>query len=262
MEDLRISILQAPLQWERKKENLHYFEKKIASLASTTDAIVLPEMFSTGFSMNSALLAEKMDGPTLDWMRNLAAHTHCVIAGSLIIEDNKKFYNRFVWMPPNGKESYYNKRHLFRMAGENQHYKEGSEKTIVEYMGWKFCLQICYDLRFPVWSRRTIQDDYDVLLYVANWPERRGHAWKSLLIARAIENQSYVVGVNRIGIDGNNIPYLGESTVIDYSGESLTQPNPNKEICDTIVLKKQELVTFRKSFPAELDADSFSINMT
>ena len=180
--------------------------------------------------------------------------------GSLILEENSNFFNRLIWMPADGDFEVYDKRHLFRMAGENNHYSEGRRKLIVEYKGWKICLMICYDLRFPVWSRRTENENYDALIYIAKWPERRSHAWKSLLVARAIENQAYVLGVNRIGLDGNNIAYVGDSIALSFLGDKISTTLENSESCETIVLKKNDLLDFRKSFPADKDADSFVIS--
>jgi omega-amidase len=261
MEKLNLTLLQIPLVWENKAENLKAIAAKLDMLTAVSDVIVLPELFSTGFSMNSKVLAEKMDGPSVAWMQEQAAKKNCVICGSLIIEAENKYYNRLIWMKPDGSSSYYNKRHLFRMANENKHYSEGTRKLIVEYKGWKICLQVCYDLRFPVWSRRTSAEDYDLLIYIANWPQRRNHAWKSLLVARAIENQSYTIGVNRIGKDGNGNDYSGDSVVLNFLGEKITHSNPSDESAETVTLNKADLLDFRKNFPAELDADSFVISV-
>ena len=259
MQDIKITLLQIPLAWEDKTENLNFFSQKLAALTEVGDVVVLPEMFSTGFSMNSAALAESMDGEAVSWMKKEAAKKNCILCGSLIIKENTEYYNRLIWMRPDGSCSFYNKRHLFRMANENEHYSEGKQKLIVECKGWKICLQVCYDMRFPVWSRRTQKEDYDLLIYVANWPQRRSHAWKSLLVARAIENQAYVVGVNRIGNDGNNIPYSGDSVALNFLGEALTAPLAHTEFCGSITLNKTALLEFRKSFPAHLDADAFAL---
>ncbi len=259
MEELLLSLLQVPLEWENKEENLRFFTKKIDEISESTHVIVLPEMFSTGFSMNSAYLAEKMDGVSVTWMREQAAKKKCIICGSLIIEENSKYFNRMIWMEADGNFRVYDKRHLFRMANENIHFSEGKEKVIVEHKGWKICLQICYDLRFPVWSRRTQSENYHVLLYIANWPERRSLAWKSLLVARAIENQSYVLGLNRIGQDGNAAIYSGDSIALNFLGEPLTAIKSGAEATITIKLSKTSLLEFRKNFPAEMDADHFTI---
>ncbi|MBL0046919.1 MAG: amidohydrolase [Bacteroidetes bacterium] len=259
MDELIIALLQVPLVWENKAENLRIIGTWVDSIHNSVDIIVLPEMFSTGFSMNSKKLAETMDGASVSWMRTQASNKNCIICGSLIIEENGKYFNRFIWMPPSGKCSVYDKRHLFRMAGENEHYSEGKHKLIVHYKEWDICLQVCYDLRFPVWSRRTKQENYDLLLYVANWPERRSYAWKSLLPARAIENQSYVVGLNRVGLDGNDINYSGDSMALNFLGESLISAKPGEETILQITLSKPELLNFRKNFPAEQDADQFTL---
>lgn len=260
MDELSIALVQVPLVWENKVENLRILGTWIESISPPVDIIVLPEMFSTGFSMNSQKLAETMDGASVSWMHTQASNKNCILCGSLIIEENGKYYNRLIWMPPSGNCTIYNKRHLFRMAGENQHYSEGQQKVIVKYQEWDICLQVCYDLRFPVWSRRTAKENYDLLLYVANWPERRSHAWKSLLPARAIENQSYVVGLNRVGLDGNNINYSGDSMALNFLGETLISANPGEATVLQVTLSKPELLHFRKSFPAEQDADQFTLS--
>lgn len=259
MQELTIAFLQIPLIWENKSENMKAIAQRIADISSHYSLIVLPEMFNTGFSMDSTQLAEQMSGVTVNWMREIAAKRNVAICGSLIIEEQNQFYNRMVWMNPDGSFSTYNKRHLFRMANEHEHYSSGENSCIVDYQGWKFNLQICYDLRFPVWSRRTAKNDYDVLLYVANWPERRNYAWKQLLIARAIENQSYVLGVNRVGVDGNNISYSGDSMAINFLGEVMKSAAPNEEKTLFVSFTKEELHAYRKAFPAYLDADRFDI---
>lgn len=258
-ENLHITLLQTSLYWEDKAANLSMFDKKLEEVKEHTDLIVLPEMFSTGFSMRSEILAETMDGETLKWMRLKAAQKKCVITGSVIIKEEGAYYNRLLWVSPDGDVKYYSKRHLFRMAKENNYYNSGSERLVVELKGWKIAPLICYDLRFPVWSRRTKMFDYDALIYVANWPERRNHPWKTLLMARAIENQSYVAGVNRVGLDGNNIIHSGDSAVIDFKGEKISSLNAFEEKAETITLNKQTLSDFRQSFPAHMDADEFEI---
>ncbi len=257
MESLTITIIQSDLSWENKAENISRFNQKIASISQKTDLIVLPEMFNTSFSMNSEKMAEKMAGETMTMMASWAKSKDAVITGSLIIEENEQFYNRLIWMRPDGSYEYYDKRHLFRMAGENEHYSFGDKKIIVELKGWRICPLICYDLRFPVWSRNN--NEYDCLVYVANWPERRSHPWKTLLMARAIENISYVIGVNRIGLDGSGIAFSGDSAIIDFKGEVISQTNPHQESIETIVLSASDLNEFRKSFPAWMDADKFEI---
>jgi omega-amidase len=286
MDDLKITLIQADLHWENKEKNLDMFSKKINTISESTDLIVLPEMFSTGFSMDSKKLAETMNGATVGWMRTMAAKKNCVITGSFICEENGNYFNRLVWMNPDGTYIHYDKRHLFRMGNEHNHYSAGENKIIVDLKGWKISPLICYDLRFPVWSRQKIEDrrektedglsitestnpqstlrnpqyEYDVLIYIANWPERRAHPWKTLLLARAIENQSYVIGVNRVGTDGNNFAHSGDSAVINAKGEIISNSKPFEENVETITLCFDELENFRKSFPAILDADDFQIN--
>lgn len=264
MNDLRISVIQSNLHWENKKENLYMFSQKIAAISEATDLIVLPEMFSTGFSMCPSTFAETMDGKTIKWMAERAAEKKCVVTGSFICEEHGKYFNRLVWMKPDGTYIVYDKRHLFRMANEDDHYSAGQNKMIVELKGWKICPLVCYDLRFPVWSRQKSANgrqeyQYDILIYVANWPERRSHPWKTLLMARAIENQCYVVGLNRVGEDRNKIAHSGDSAVINAKGELISTIKPNQESTETITLNFSDLENFRKSFPAILDADDFEI---
>ena len=260
MEDLRVAIIQTSLFWENKALNLSMFNDKIACINKPVDIIVLPEMFSTGFSMQSHKFAEKMDGPTVNWLKQKAKEKNTTITGSIIIEENGNYYNRLLWVTPEEKVLYYNKRHLFRMAGEQEHYSSGINRKVAELKGWKIALMVCYDLRFPVWSRRSAAFDYDAMIFVANWPQRRSHPWNILLAARAIENQSYVIGVNRIGEDGNGIMHSGDSAVYDFKGEKLSQLKPFVEKTEIVVLRKKDLFDFRNSFPAHLDADSFHIN--
>ena len=257
MSTLSFSIIQTNLFWEDKGANLTHLEQKIMGIESYTEIIVLPEMFSTGFSMQPEIHAETMDGPTIDWMRRLSETKKAIITGSLIIKEEDKFYNRLIWMLPNGELGYYDKRHLFAFAGEDQHYTAGTKRLIASVKGWKINLQVCYDLRFPVWARQQ-GEEYDVLLYVANWPEKRNHAWKTLLTARAIENQCYTIGVNRVGIDGNNIAHSGDSLIIGPLGEVLYHC-AYKEDVFTITLQKEELTSARNQFPFWKDADFFQI---
>ncbi len=257
---LSITLIQANLVWENKVANLQRFEQKINEINQPTQVVVLPEMFSTGFSMNPSTLAESMEGETVQWMKKIAAHHKIILTGSLIIEENNQFFNRLLWVLPNGMIGTYNKRHLFAFAGENNHYSPGDQRFIGSVNGWKINLQICYDLRFPVWARQQVTNvpEFDVLIYVANWPERRSHAWKSLLVARAIENQCYVIGVNRVGCDGNNIAHSGDSMVIDPLGEVLYCKN-NLEDIYTIAFNKTNLQEIRTKFPFWKDADKFNI---
>ena len=211
MQNLKLAYIQTTLQWEEPGNNLKHFSQKISEIDELVDLIILPEMFTTGFTMHPQALAEPMMGPSMEWMAKHALERSCVVTGSLIIEAEGHYYNRLIWMPPDGRFQYYDKNHLFSYAGENEHYTRGQNKLIVKLKGWKIMPLICYDLRFPVWSRnRHIPGDgfsYDCLLYVANWPSARSHAWRILLMSRAIENLCYVVGVNRIGIDGRNIHF-------------------------------------------------------
>ena len=266
MESLRFSLIQTNLIWEDKQSNLKHFEEKISSIQEPTNIVVLPEMFSTGFSMNPDKLAEDMDGETVNWMKELASKKNVILTGSLIIKEDDQFFNRLLWVLPNGQIGQYNKRHCFSLAGEDQHYAPGSKRAIATVGGWRINLQICYDLRFPVWARQQLQQDdegvypeYDILLYVANWPASRIHAWKTLLTARAIENQSYVIGVNRIGTDFNQINHCGESMVIDPLGEILYSAGEKDEV-QTICLEKANLDKVRERFPFWSDADSFFIS--
>lgn len=263
MPTLTISTIQTDLQWENKSANLKMLEEKINSLYQKTELVVLPEMFSTGFSMNAEALAETMEGATVEWMKRISAENRLILTGSLIIKEDGKFYNRLIWMMPNGEFGYYNKRHLFAYGDEDKHYHSGNKRLISSVKGWKLNLQVCYDLRFPVWSRQSPSNgedyEYDVLVYVANWPERRNHAWKTLLCARAIENQCYVIGVNRVGKDNNEIYHSGNSLVIDPMGEVLYHMADEEDIF-TISLQKERLAEVRNKFPFLKDADQFSIN--
>lgn len=257
MQSLTVSIIQADLHWEDKDANLKMLEGKVLSVSKEAHIVVLPEMFSTGFSMRPEVLAETMDGDTLHWMRQLSAETKKIITGSLIIEEDEKYYNRLIWMMPNGIHYQYDKRHLFAYAGEDRHYNSGDNKLIVQVNGWRICPLICYDLRFPVWSRQSTER-YDILMYAANWPERRNLAWKALLQARAIENQCYVIGVNRVGNDGNDIHYSGDSSIIDPLGAILWQ-HTEEEVIFTYTFEKESLIAVRDHFPFLNDADKFVI---
>ena len=260
MQTLTITIIQANLFWENKKANLEMLTQKINSITTATELVVLPEMFSTGFSMQPEKLAETMDGKTMNWMKNIATTKKIILTGSIIIKEENKFYNRLIWMLPTGQYYHYDKRHLFAFANEHQHYTAGNKRVIAQVKGWKINLQVCYDLRFPVWARQANEAEYDVLLYVANWPERRSHAWKTLLTARAIENQSYVVAVNRVGNDGNNIYHSGNSMVIDAQGNELYHKTDEEDVF-TITLQKEALQEVRNKFPFLKDADKFSLNI-
>jgi omega-amidase len=280
MSTLTISGIQSNLHWENRKANLQMFEEKISTISQPGQVVVLPEMFSTGFSMNPERLAETMEGETVEWMKKIAGEKKIILTGSVIISENEKpalpagrYYNRLIWMLPNGQFGYYDKRHLFAYGDEDRHYTAGTKRLIASVNEWKINLLICYDLRFPMWSsqnltpspspqaeRGAVAFEYDVLIYVANWPERRIVAWKTLLQARAIENQCYVVGVNRVGDDGNNIHYSGESMVVDPAGEIL-YVKKNEEDIFTVALDKLHLENIRAKFPFWRDADRFKIIM-
>jgi len=253
---LRVTLVQSEIAWESPSANRHRLAEHFRGLAGHTDLIVLPEMFSTGFSMHAGTLAESMNGPTVGWMREEAAAMGCVITGSLIVRDQGRHFNRLVWARPDGSLAHYDKRHLFRMAGEHTHYAPGGSRLTVDLKGWRICPLVCYDLRFPVWSRS--RGDYDLLLYVANWPARRAHAWAALLRARAIENLCYVAGVNRIGRDGNAVSYAGDSVALDFLGQPLSSEGGGDRV-ETAVLDMESLRAHRVSFPADLDADAFEI---
>jgi omega-amidase len=275
MSSLTFSLIQTNLHWEDKTANLAMLEEKINSLSEKTEVIILPEMFSTGFSMKPALFAETMEGEGVAWMKRISAEKKVILTGSLIIEEKGNYYNRLIWMLPNGTFGFYNKRHLFAFAGEDKHYSAGDKRLIASVKGWKINLQICYDLRFPVWARQSAPvtalnvgpqeqpqlqkpGEYDVLVYVANWPERRSHAWKTLLQARAIENQAYVIGVNRVGNDGNNIYHSGDSLLASPLGEVLYTKAHDEDIF-TISLQKESLDEIREKMPFWKDADPFMI---
>jgi omega-amidase len=268
MPNLRISMIQTPLHWEDKTANLDMLTGKISAIQEPTELIVLPEMFSTGFSMEKDSLAETMDGPTVAWMRKTAAGKSAIITGSFIAreetENGPAFYNRLVWMLPTGKFGYYDKRHLFAYGKEDQHYSAGKKRLIASVMGWKVNLQICYDLRFPVWLRQShgleiqTQPEYDLLIVVANWPSARSLAWRTLLQARAIENQCYVIGVNRTGSDGKGLSYAGESMVLGPLGEPIKLFGAEEDIFSH-TLNREQLEDTRIKFPFWRDADGFLI---
>ena len=260
MGNLHISLIQTDLFWEDKFRNLEMLEKKIAAVEAATQIVILPEMFTTGFSMQPKLFAETMEGPTIEWMIEQASLHKIILTGSIIIEEDNKFYNRLLWVLPTGQVAYYNKRHLFAYAGEDKEYTAGNKRLIAQVNGWKICLQVCYDLRFPVWARKQTADEYDLLIYIANWPERRNHAWKTLLCARAIENQTYVVGVNRVGKDGHQINHSGDSMIVDPMGQVLYYKADDEDIV-YMELEKSVVIEAREKFPFGKDADSFSIEL-
>lgn len=257
-EILSIALVQADLYWENVTANLASFEEKLATLQEPVDVIVLPEMFNTGFTMNTAL-AEPMNLTTTRWMRQMAKQHHALVVGSFAVNEGGSFFNRLLCVRPDGTYVQSDKRHLFRMGEENNHYTAGNARLTFEWKGWKICPLVCYDLRFPVWSRNLQSDPYDILLYVANWPARRAHAWSTLLQARAIENQCYVMGVNRIGADGNGLEYRGDSVALDYLGEPVAMLT-NQETEKVVHISKAELTAYRQNFPALSDADDFEIH--
>ncbi len=259
MSSLRISMVQTSLQWENPKSNLEMFSAKLECIEKGIDLIVLPEMFSTGFSMKPEQFAESMEGPSIDWLRLKATQLNCVITGSLIITEKGEYYNRLIWMRPDGTFDHYDKRHLFSLASEENHYTAGSNRLIVELKGFRIMPLICYDLRFPVWSRNDL--NYDLVIYVANWPERRSFFWSQLLIARAIENQSFVLGVNRVGNDGNGISHTGDSICLGPLGNPIAQAKPGKEEIVSFEITKGEIESVQNKFKFLNDRDSFELSM-
>jgi omega-amidase len=261
--ELRITIVQSQLHWEAKDKNMVMFDKLLSGLKGKTDIIVLPEMFTTGFTLNTKNLAETTPGKTLAWMKQKAIETDAAITGSIIAEENGSYYNRLLWVNQDGSWEKYDKRHLFSMADEDRHFAAGAERLVVKYKGWKILPMVCYDLRFPVWTKNSIQSDgqpkYDVLVYVANWPEARKEPWEKLSIARAIENQVFVIAANRVGKDMKEITYSGDSAIIGPYGEYLALAKPGKEQLLHATLNYQTLSDFRKKFPVLNDGDEFLI---
>lgn len=256
-QDLHLTLLQKNLVWEDKASNLKQFNSDIQSLSTKTDLIVLPEMFTTGFTMNAAELAEPMDGPTMEYLHQWSADTGAVVTGSFISSVENQYFNRLVWMHPDGHYQTYDKRHLFTLADEHHTYTAGTEKLLVEIKGWKVCPLICYDLRFPVWSRNS--ERYDLLIYIANFPAKRAAAWKNLLLARAIENQVYTIGVNRVGTDGKGFYYSGDSSLIDFEGHLLYQTSHIEDIFSAR-LSQANQEDFRKRFAFLNDQDVFTVD--
>ena len=267
---MNITLLQPNLYWHDPVANRAMLEERIFTLPEPTDLIVLPEMFTTGFTMDARAVAEPMNLTTFRWLKQMATQTEAVVTGSYVVREGNAFYNRLIWMQPNGEFDVYDKRHLFRMAGEDAVYTAGTRRIVKEWKGWRICPLICYDLRFPAWSRNmdfspSASTDhapdftYDLLLYVANWPAPRRNAWNVLLQARAIENLSYVVGVNRVGEDGNQHAYTGDSAVIDFKGDVLFRQS-DAETVHQHTLSLDDLRAFREKFPANLDADAFSVH--
>lgn len=255
---MKIAIIQSDLYWEDASKNRKSFESKVNQIDSEVNLVVLPEMFSTGFTMNAAEVAETMEGETVLWLQSLAKQKNFAITGSLIIVENEKYYNRMMFVFPSGEIQYYDKRHLFSLAGEDKCYTNGNKKVIVEYLDWKICLQVCYDLRFPVFARNV--ENYDLLLYVANWPKVRTNAWDSLLKARAIENLSYVVGVNRVGLDANNYEHIGHSQAIDFLGNFILEPQESEAVF-IVELDKKIMLETREKLDFLSDKDIFEIKI-
>lgn len=261
MQDLKVALIQSDLYWENIDANLASFEEKIWKIKSKPDVIVLPEMFTTGFSMNAKLLAEPMNSKTFRWMKQMAAQTKAAVLGSFIVTEKGLYFNRFIAMLPDGTWHQYDKRHLFSLAGESRDYTPGTERLVFEWKGWRICPLICYDLRFPVWARNHWQNDaadFDLLVYVANWPAPRISAWDTLLQARAIENLSFCIGVNRTGVDGVKAEYLGHSGVYNYKGQEMAF-NEGRECILEATLNYEEMAAFRHRYPFYLEADRFEL---
>jgi predicted amidohydrolase len=264
---MKVALIQSNLFWEDVSQNLLHLQIHIQQVKSGTDLILLPEMFSTGFTMQPERLAEEHGGVALQWMQKMAKEKNATVCGSVSVKENNAYYNRLYWVSADGSATWYNKRHLFRMAAENEHYSAGTEKIFVALAGFNVCPLVCYDLRFPVWSRNRFTRSgeqegswqYDVLVYVANWPEVRSYPWKQLLIARAIENQAYVLAVNRVGSDGNNFNHSGDSMVVGPKGEVLASLPAGEEGILQFELDAESLQQFRKQFTAGLDADEFEL---
>jgi omega-amidase len=254
----RVSIVQQPLSWQDPAANRAHFAKLLAPLAGTTDLVVLPEMFTTGFTMQPELHAEKAGGDTRAWLLAQALELDAAVGGSVAVNEGDRCFNRFMLATPAGEVYTYDKRHLFRMGGEHRHYSAGGHATIVEFRGLRLCPLICYDLRFPVWSRRRPELDYDLVIYAANWPAARRFAWQSLLRARAIENQAYCIGVNRVGDDGHGVAHLGDSVVLDFMGQPLLELGSDANVA-TVPIDAATVRGWRDKFPAHLDADCFSL---
>jgi omega-amidase len=259
MENLKITVFQGYLFWENIDKNLQNITLRLSGIREKTDLIILPEMFNTGFTMAADTLAEPMNGKTMQWMETIAKKYECVVTGSLIIKVDNKFYNRLIWMRPDSTFECYDKRHLFALGKEHNTYTAGTQRLIVELNGWKICPVICYDLRFPVWLR-NVDDAYDLLLVVANWPEKRALHWRTLIPARAVENQSYVVAVNRVGHDGNEVYHSGDSTCIDPNGNVVYYKRDEEDVY-TFSVNAEELKKIRRALPFLKDADDFTIDL-
>jgi predicted amidohydrolase len=266
MQTLNVTLVQGATRWHDAPANREYYGALVRSVAGRSDLIVLPETLLSGFSNDTRASAEDMDGEGVAWMRTLAGEVNAVVTGSLAIREGDKVYNRLIWARPDGSYAQYDKRHLFRMAGEHTRYGGGTQRLIVELKGWRILPQVCYDLRFPVWLRnRRLESaaggmEYDLALFVANWPAPRRQPWRTLLRARAIENLAYVVGVNRVGVDGNELPYAGDSAVIDAVGEALAELGAQEQVV-TVAIDPAPLLQHRERFPAWMDADAFTLDI-
>ena len=264
MRNLRVSLIQGKTRWHDPAGNRAYYADLIEPLHNTTDLVILPETFTSGFSNDAIADAETMEGPTVDWLRQQAESIDAAICGSVQIRAEQGVFNRMLFVKPDGEVRSYDKRHLFRYAKEHERYAAGRDRMTVEWKGWRICPLVCYDLRFPVYSRNRFNVeregllDYDLLIYVANWPSARSYPWKTLLRARAIENLCYVAGVNRVGTDGNGLHYSGDSAIIDFLGHPLTEA-ANEEVVSTMLLQAAPLLEHRERFPAMLDGDSFEL---
>ena len=262
MQDLTISLVQAELAWEDKESNLCHFEELISGINESTDLIVLPEMFNTGFTMDALKNAEEMDGMTLQWMANVAHKKNVMLIGSMIMHEDDQYFNRLVCIEPDGNYKYYDKKHLFRMGDEHKHYTAGNKRLVIRVKGWKIMPLVCYDLRFPVWSKNAYRDgkyEYDLLIYIANWPTPRIQSWRQLIIARAIENMAYAAGVNRIGHDGNDYEFNGQSLVATPEANVAAQAEDNKEEILNVTLQAGLLQKLRDKLGVGKDWDSFEI---
>ncbi len=263
MSNIKVTLIQTSLHWENPEANREMLEKKINKIKEPTEIIILPEVFTTGFTMEPANCADSNEGKTFRWMKQTAAKKNTVITGSIATKENDKFYNRLIWMQPDGNYYQYDKKHLFSFAGETKNYTPGKKRVIVEYKGWKILLLICYDLRFPVWCKNNFNPqngfDYDCIINIANWPAPRSNHWSILLMARAIENQAYVAGVNRVGKDAKGTDHSGDSALINPLGEHLSTITPFEEKTETITMERARLDDFRKKFGVANDWDKFKL---
>jgi predicted amidohydrolase len=259
---LRVSIVQGATRWHDPSGNRDHYAALMSPLAGRTDLVVVPETFTSGFSNEAIHNAETMDGPTIGWLRDQAKSLDAAVTGSVQLREGQGVFNRLLFATPDGDLRHYDKRHLFRYADEHKRYASGRDRLVVAWRGWKVCPLVCYDLRFPVFSRNRHDPrngfDYDLVLFVANWPAARAHAWRTLLRARAIENLAYCIGVNRVGVDGNRIPYSGDSAVLDYLGQAMADLGTQEQTV-TVTLDPAALAAFREKFPAWMDADAFEL---